>query len=121
MSFAHFLLNGVPYIFDGPEMGNTAELSFQRATNTTRGGDLIIFRDADWPKTEKLTFKFDFCHEADGQRLKNFLRQSIGQFIYYRDHENKLWHGVITNPEADLVQAGRQSWQIEVQFEGDMA
>lgn len=107
------------YEFRRPILGNTDELSFQRVDRRTRGGDLIIFRDADWPKTETLGLTFDFDTDAEMKRMLNFLRETAGFFIYYRDHENRLWYGLVQNPNAKASQPGRSSYQITIVFEGD--
>jgi hypothetical protein len=114
-----FTYNGVNHTFRNPQMGNTDEISFQRVNRRTRGGDLNLFRDEDWPKTEVLNLTFNFTTEAEARLLLNFIRATIGQEINYRDHENRLWYGVIQNPDAEMVQPGRNTYQIAVSFEGD--
>lgn len=115
-----FIFNGVTHVFRNPSMGNTDEISFQRINRRSRGGDLLLFRDADWPKTEVLALTFNFTTEVDGRRFINLVRASIGKFVQYRDHENRLWSGVIQNPDAELVQPGRSTWQVQISFEGDL-
>lgn len=116
-----FVVAGVNYVFRNPELGNTDELSFQRVTNKTRGGDLILFRDPDWPKTEILSLKFIFPEEVDYRRMMNMIKVSVGLLIHYTDHENRVWYGVISNPETEGTQTGRFSWEIDLKFEGDLA
>jgi hypothetical protein len=115
-----FTVNGVDYVYRNPELGNTDAISFQRVANKTRGGDLIVFRDPEWPKTEVLSLQWSFSLEADFRRMLNMIRTSIGTLIHYRDHENRLWLGVIQNPETEGTQAGRNSWVIDINFEGDL-
>lgn len=105
--------------FRPPTLGNKDEISFQRINRQTRGGDLILFRDNQWPKTERLHLTFDFDTNARGLRLLQFIRDYIGLEMNYRDHENRLWVGIIANPETELVQTARHSFHIEVIFEGD--
>ncbi len=109
------------YAFRRPVLGNSNDLAFQRINRRTRGGDLIIFRDADWPKTETLNLTFDFDTDAEMKRFLGMVRETAGQFIYYRDHENRLWYGVIQNPDTKATQTGRNSYVISVTFEGDQA
>jgi hypothetical protein len=116
-----FTVRGQDHVFVNPEFGNQDQLTFQRVTNKTRGGDIIVYRNAEWPTTEVLSLKFNFCSEVDYRRMLNMLRASIGLFINYRDHENKLWLGVIQNPDAEGHQTGRSSFEIELRFEGDYA
>ncbi len=106
------------HVFQNPELGNVDEISFQRTTNKTRGGDLIIFRDPEWPMTEVLHLKWNFCKESELRRMLELIKLTLGQFIYYLDHENKQWNGVIQNPEAEGIQTGRESYEIELRFEG---
>lgn len=114
-----FTYNGSNFSCRNPSMGNMDEISFQRINRRSRGGDLILFRDADWPKTEVLQLTFNFSQESEGRNLINLIRATIGKFIYYRDHENRLWYGVIQNPDAELVQPGKNTWQVHISFEGD--
>lgn len=114
-----FTYQGVNYDFRRPIIGNTDELSFQRVNRRTRGGDLVLFRDPDWPKTEVLSLTFDFDTDAEAHRLLNFIKASIGTNMTYRDHENRVWSGVIQNPDAEIVQIGRFSFRLTVLFEGD--
>lgn len=102
-----------------PDLGNIDELSFQRVNHRSRGGDIIIFRDPDWPKTEVQNLNFTFPTEADAEEFKNFVRETAGELLQYTDHENRVWSGVIQNPDAELVQGGRSAWTINILFEGD--
>lgn len=115
-----FTFNGQDHVFRQPTMGNRDDISFQRINRRSRGGDVIIFRDDDWPKTETLALTFDFDQEVDKNRLLYLLKISLGEELTYLDHENKLWSGVIQNPDTEAVQTGRNSFIIQVVFEGDM-
>jgi hypothetical protein len=115
-----FVLNGVSHQFRNPSLGNIDELSFQRINRRTRGGDLIIYRDSDWPKTEVQNLTFTFPKEADAQRMLQLVRNSIGQLMQYTDHENRTWEGIIQNPATELVQTNRSIWTINILFEGDL-
>ena len=116
VTFTH---NGRDYMFRRPIMGNKDDISFQRVNRKTRGGDLILFRAEQWPKTEVLDLTFDFDTDVEGHRLLQFIRLTTGVNINYRDHENRLWFGVIQNPDTELIAAGRFTFTIQVLFEGD--
>jgi hypothetical protein len=107
------------YEFRRPEMGNVDEISFQRVNRNTRGGDLVVFRDDDWPRTEILNLNFVFVKEADGFKMMEFIKLSLGQLVLYTDHENRVWEGVIQNPDTELIQTGRSFWAVNLIFEGD--
>jgi hypothetical protein len=108
------------YCFRRPIFGNGDDISFQRVNRRTRGGDLVIFRDIDWPKTEVLNLTFNFVKENDGHRMMELIRISVGDIVEYVDHENRHWEGVIQNPTAELVQTGRSRWTVNLIFEGDL-
>lgn len=118
VTFSH---DGKNYMFRRPRIGNKDDISFQRVNRKTRGGDLILFRDDQWPKTEVLDLTFDFDTDVEGHRLLQFIRATTGTNIYYRDHENRLWYGVIQNPDTELVAQGRFTFTIHILFEGDLA
>lgn len=108
------------YDFRRPIFGNSDQISFQRVNRRSRGGDLIIFRDAEWPKTEQLHLTFDFQEESDYRRMIDLVVATVGKIIRYRDHENRLWEGVIANPEVEASQVSKNSWVIPIVFEGDL-
>lgn len=112
-----FLAGVVNETFRPPLFGNQDELAFQRINRRSRGGDLTIFRDSEWPMTETLHLNFDFPNQSSADRLINVLRQTIGQYVQYTDHEATAWLGIIKNPDAPRIQAGRNTFNIEVVME----
>ncbi len=108
------------YVFRNPEMGNVDEINFQRINRNSRGGDLIIFRDDNWPKTELQNITFNFGCQADLDRMFSLIKDSFGDILTYRDHENKVWQGIIQNPETTGVQAARNDWTINLIFQGNL-
>ena len=116
-----FSLDSRDYQFRQPDLGNSNKLAFQRVNSRSRGGDIILFRDGDWPKTETQSLTFTFTCSPDADRFKYFLRLTLGRFLTYQDHEGQLWFGTITTPDAQMVQTGKNSWAITIEFEGDLA
>lgn len=116
--FVTFTYKGKEYKYRRPDLGNIDEISFQRVNRRSRGGDIIIFRDDDWPKTETLNLNFTFVNEKDGIDLLQFIKLSLGDLVTYKDHENRVWEGVIQNPTAELIQTGPSIWTLNMVFEG---
>lgn len=114
-----FTYNGIDFLFRSPDFGNINEISFERVNRRSRGGDVIIFRDTDWPKTEVLNLNFTLTKEADARTILYLIKETTGKIIQYTDHENRVWEGVIQNPDAELIQTGRSTWSINILFEGD--
>lgn len=115
-----FTFGNQTWFFRRPQIGNQDELAFTRISRKTRGGDLIIFRDPEWPKTETQVITFDFNTEAELRQMQTMMKQTIGEIITYTDHENKNWVGFIANPDADGVQSGINHYVITLRFEGDL-
>lgn len=111
---------GTDYVFKNPVLGNEQSLNFQRVNRRTSGGDLTIFRDGDWPKIETLKLKFEFDQESDRHWFLHFIRSTVGEEVTYRDHENRLWSGIIQNPNAEVIQTGRNVYSVEILFEGEL-
>lgn len=114
-----FVYKTIEYEFRRPTLGNSDELSFQRINRRSRGGDLIIFRDDEWPKTETLNLRFVFFKEKELQDFKAFMDICLGDIVEYTDHEDTVWSGLIQNPDAEAAQTGRYSYEITIVFEGD--
>lgn len=113
-----FIFRERDYIFKNPELGNVDSIEFQRVNRTSRGGDRIIFRDNQWPVIETQDLTFNFADEQDYRRLMVLVNESVGEEIYYRDHENRLWLGFIQNPDTTGTQTAKNSWQVPIIFEG---
>ena len=114
-----FIYQGTTHLFRRPNLGNGDEINFQRINRRSRGGDINIFRDTEWPKTEVQHLTFTFTSEAEARRMLNFVSFTLGQIIQYIDHEGVTWEGIIQNPTTELTQTGRSTFEISLLFEGD--
>lgn len=101
-----------------PDFENSDSISNERILRKTRGGDLTLFRDPTWPKTNILNMKFSFLSEVQTQALLYFLSVTVGQVITLIDFENRAWVGIIITPTGDVMQPGRQNKTAQFQFQG---
>ena len=101
-----------------PEFGDSRNLEIARINRKTRGGDLVVFRDPMWPKTEVLRFAFDYLTETKAYALDHFLKVSLGQEITLVDYEGRSWTGIIRAPQGSIKQQGRCQYQADFEFEG---
>ena len=104
-----------------PEIGDSDKIEVDRVQAQTRGGDLIIFRDPEWPITEILKYKITnmIRHQAD--ELLNFFQDSIGSLITLVDYQGVSWQGVILTPDAEVTCTSDfncGSYDIEFEFQG---
>lgn len=107
-------------ILPNPQVGDARGLESARINQRTRGGDLILFRDPQWPQTRTLRFGFTHLSEKQKSDLLHFLEMSLADTITITDYEGRIWQGVIRTPIANVIQEGQFNYQAEFEFEGDL-
>lgn len=100
-----------------PDFGNTDALEIRRINRKTRGGDLLVFRDPQWPKTRTFQVKFQFLKEADLSRLLDFIHRTLGQIVTFVDHEGRSWNGIIITPGDEVSQPGTNNYAGQFTFQ----
>jgi hypothetical protein len=100
-----------------PQLGNKNLLNFTRLSRSTSGGDLIVFRDDEWPSIETMTLSFDFCDEALTTKIKEFIKATLGKQFTYTDFNNVSWNTLITNPNTAITQTGINTYTISLELE----
>lgn len=105
-------------ILRNPELGNSDQLDHFMVNTNTIGLDKVIYRDPTWPITNTFNLTFRSLTDQNKEDLLLFLFQSAGSSIFYRDHESRLWNGVILNPEAEMTQEHNCNWSITLNFLG---
>jgi hypothetical protein len=103
-----------------PNLGNRDRLSMVRINRETRGGTLIVFADPIWPKVENLLLSFSGLSADESQDLMTFMETHLGEEIRLIDWEDRLWRGVIVNPQEPVVQDGPGCrYTASFEFEGE--
>jgi hypothetical protein len=103
-----------------PNTGNVDRLSMVRINRETRGGTLIVYADPIWPKVQTLLLSFSGLSFQQGQDLMEFMETHIGEEIRLIDYEDRVWRGVITNPQDPVVQDGKGCrYTASYEFEGE--
>jgi hypothetical protein len=87
----------------GPELGNVDRFSTQRVNRESRGGTLMVFRDANWPKVKQMQFTFTGLTETEGQEVLALVEISVGKEVKLRDWEGREWLGIITSTQEPIV------------------
>jgi hypothetical protein len=104
-----------------PEIGDKDHIDVTRAQQLTRGGDLLVFQDLVWPKTEIITYRFIHMTRLQAYNMLQFMNDFLGQSVSMIDHRNKTWVGIITNPETPITckhDTDCGDFEMEVQFQG---
>jgi hypothetical protein len=91
-----------------PTFGDVMESEVTRIQRKTRGGDLIVFREEDWPFKTILKMQFEALTDAQKDDLLDFLILSLGQLVTLTTHEGRVVEGVIVNPNGEMSQYFRE-------------
>jgi len=108
-------------VLRNPEYANKDDLSFNRVNRQTRGGTLVVFVDQTWPKTQKLAVEIRWLKPAQVTDLLELFTSSLGKEVGLLDHENRLWRGIIINPDTPVANPGRDDYTVSFEFEGELA
>lgn len=101
-----------------PEYGNNKKFDFSRINRRSRGGDLIIFRDEEWPKTVTLNMSFHWLKETQKVQLLQFMYDTLGKQVVFLDHYGNTWDGYIMTPSAQIVQESINNKTLNIDFQG---
>lgn len=103
-----------------PEFGNRDRRHFQRIKRDLRGGGFNLFADSSWPRQTLLLMTFARVKTEEKEGVLTFLSDTLGQEIEFRDWENRVWRGVIRNPDAPAIQNRHYGFDISIEFEGEL-
>lgn len=100
-----------------PDYDNVDEINLIRIQRETRGGDLSIFADSNWPEIETFSLRFSYLNEAQKAALIGFVKNNIGLPVTLRDHNNRSYTGLILTPTDEVMQPGRFNYTAQLQFQ----
>jgi len=104
-----------------PDFNDKESVEIRRINRKTRGGDLVIFRDSNWPKFVTYTWKFSYLTQNDLYNLLTFMRNSLGQKITILDYEGRTLNNcIITTPADEVSQEGVEDYQAGFSFQVDL-
>jgi hypothetical protein len=103
-----------------PDFGDTDTIESRRIQRKNRGGDLIMYRDPQWPKTETLTFEFSYLKRTDLMSLLEFIKATLGQNVVLTDYNGRTFTGIIITPSEELAQAGRENFTAKFSFQVEL-
>lgn len=103
-----------------PNLGNIDRLAFNRVQRETRGGTLIVFADAMWPKVQSLLLTFSGLKSVEAQAVLTFIDDHLGREIGLIDWEHRYWRGVITVPDDPIVEDSFDSFTASFEFQGEL-
>jgi hypothetical protein len=103
-----------------PEFGNRDQNAYTRVSRETRGGEIVVYADPDWPDLRTLACTVTGLESAEAEAYLDFLYATLGKTIELCDWEGRLWTGVMTNPEEPITQDGQCKYTISFNLEGRM-
>jgi hypothetical protein len=108
-------------ILRSPEFSNRDRLQMNRISRETRGGTLIVFADAIWPKIQTLALTFSGLTRTQAQEYLLFVKEHLGLEVGFVDWEGFYWKGVIMNPSEPAVQDSKSIFTVSFEFECETA
>jgi len=103
-------------VLRNPEIGDIQRVHGEGIVRRTRGGDLKIFRDNDWPQGQTNVYEFRALTAAQKDDLISFLQDYAGLEIGIEDHLGQDWTGVITSSPNEIVTV-RDACSYDASFE----
>lgn len=101
-----------------PQFDNVEQFEFRRISRRSRGGELQIYRDENWPKAERLIVSFNAMKEDTARQLLNFMNKSLGKEIGILDFESRQWRGILLTPSAQVEEGNTVGFSTSLEFEG---
>ena len=100
-----------------PNFGDRDRNQFNRINRESRGGSLQIYRDPKWPKIRSLVMDYSGIKDSEVDAIISFLESTLGQEISFRDWNSRVWTGVITTPDAEVVRTGTNRNDVNITME----
>ncbi|NJL72804.1 MAG: hypothetical protein HC888_15210, partial [Candidatus Competibacteraceae bacterium] len=100
-----------------PEMQDLQRYEWDRVVRTSRGGELQVYIDPDWPKNKVFAISWNNLSAAKKTALQQFLIDSLGQLVTYVDYEGNSHMVLIRNPMSDFTQLNRCRWSVRLELE----
>jgi len=100
-----------------PDFGDSDSYEPFRVSRQSRGGDLQVYQDPIWPKTETLSFKFSYLDPTVVDSFVDFLKATAGDLVTLKDHFGRTWTGYIITPAGEVVQEKRTTKTAAFKFQ----
>lgn len=107
-------------VLRNPDFGNEEQMAYQRINRRSRGGDLIVYADPNWPKPKTQKYTISNLSETQKEEFISFVDLSLGGLITLTDHHNRQWTGFIATPDLEITHVGICNYSISFEFEGDL-
>jgi hypothetical protein len=105
-------------VLRNPQVDNGRRTSFERVLRETRGGKLIVYRDAIWPTVQSLLYTIVDAKTTMIVEFRNFLLATLGQEIILTDWLGEEWLGIVIQPDESFVEDGEDYWTFGFEFQG---
>lgn len=103
----------------GPELGDAQLQSFAAKTRKTRGQDLKIVKDTNWPEFERLSLTFRGLSQSKTEEIRTFMKANLGHHINYIDHHGRIWPCIVLTPFNNTAIEGRgDSYNLSFELQG---
>jgi hypothetical protein len=98
-----------------PEFGNRFKVHLNVITHRDLGGSIRQFSTNLYPKFESMEVTFRHLDMDKINEFVDYIESTAGEEIEIEDHEQRIWLGVVTSPEIQIVK-GRTGCNHSVSF-----
>lgn len=103
-------------VLRNPEIGDLQRINGEGIVRRTRGGDLKVYRDNNWPQGQVNVYEFTRLTSAQKSSLLSFLEDYAGLEIGIEDHHEQNWTGIIISNPTEIINV-RGNCSIDASFE----
>ena len=100
-----------------PNFGDRDRNKYNRINRESRGGSLVVFRDPKWPKQRTLLLDFSGILDSEVDNILSFFQNTLGLPIGFRDWQNRVWRGIITNPNSPVIFSKRNNNDLAIELD----
>jgi hypothetical protein len=104
-----------------PDFGDVEKLAYTKINRKTRGGDLIIYRDPIWPKSDIFSLRWSNLNPQQFDAAIRFTNAIAGQELTYFDYLGRSFLGIIITPgQGSQVQDCVYTFELDFQVIEDI-
>lgn len=107
-------------VLRAPLFGDRDRNAYTRINRESRGGDLIVYADPNWPSIRNMLVTITGITKTEADAYLDFVYTYLGQQIGITDWQGRQWEGVILNPNEPAVNDSKDKWTITFDFEGEL-
>lgn len=102
-----------------PQLNDKFVINKSLINRHSRGNDLIIFRDNQWPQNQTINYSFAGLSKELAESAIDFFKLTLGKYVKLVTYESLIYKGIIISPSNSITQEGRNcQYTLKLDFQG---